>query len=559
MNAITAMFSHVKHPLWIKDNNEIVFMNDVFIDRFNAKDIHKSKVDKLFSIIKKIDNNETEIISWEGKIYNHISFEISTSSEVKVEMLVEISQSILSPNMHYAKNILRNVMDNISELIFYKDKDLRYVGNNMEFNKFYNKMGIDSVIGKRDEDLPIDKSFIDKYKEEDMKVMETKLPVYIEETVEGHTFETVKTPIISEDGSVEGIVGVVRDITASKWKEDVLKQLCYTDALTNLYNRTYFDEKIEEYINSESYPIGLILGDVNGLKIVNDTLGHIEGDRLLQKMANLLKEACGDKGTVFRWGGDAFITLLPNCSDFQCTKLMNDIDELCSKVEWGNINLTISQGFAILEKEGSVDKVLGEAENKVYNQKVLSGKTVRASMLETLKINLENKNVETELHTDRVSNYCVEMAKALNLDDDSIEKAAMVGKLHDIGKIGIPDYILLKPARLTNEEYEIMKTHSEKGYRLASLIPEISTVSKEILTHHERWDGKGYPLGLKKYEIPILARIVTIVDSFDAMTEDRCYSKGRSMDDAIKELRACSGTQFDPELVEVFISLINKK
>lgn len=373
MNAITAMFSHVKHPLWIKDNNEIVFMNDVFIHRFNAKDIHKSKVDKLFSIIKKIDNNETEIISWEGKIYNHISFEISTSSEVKVEMLVEISQSILSPNMHYAKNILRNVIDNISELIFYKDKDLRYVGNNMEFNKFYNKMGIDTVIGKRDEDLPIDKSFIDKYKEEDMKVMETKLPVYIEETVEGHTFETVKTPIISEDGSVEGIVGVVRDITASKWKEDVLKQLCYTDALTNLYNRTYFDEKIEEYINSESYPIGLILGDVNGLKIVNDTLGHIEGDRLLQKMANLLKEACGNKGTVFRWGGDAFITLLPNCSDYKCTKLMNDIDELCSKSEWGNINLTISQGFAILEKEGSVDKVLGEAENKVYNQKVLKG------------------------------------------------------------------------------------------------------------------------------------------------------------------------------------------
>lgn len=202
--------------------------------------------------------------------------------------------------------------------------------------------------------------------------------------------------------------------------------------------------------------------------------------------------------------------------------------------------------------------MLVEAEDEVYKKKMLSDRSVRASMLETLKMDLANKNVETEKHTERVADFCMEIAKELNLDDDMVEKVSLIGRLHDIGKIGIPEHILLKPGKLTDDEYEIMKTHSEKGYRLVSLLPEVSCISREILAHHERWDGLGYPLGLRKYDIPILARIVSVADSFDAMTNDRCYSKGRSIEEGLEELIRCAGTQFDPEIVHVFTNIIEK-
>lgn len=183
-------------------------------------------------------------------------------------------------------------------------------------------------------------------------------------------------------------------------------------------------------------------------------------------------------------------------------------------------------------------------------------KNSKISIIESLKNKLERKNIETKLHTDRVSSYCREMAKLLDLPDEMVTKAGMVGIMHDIGKIAIPDNILLKPGKLTESEFEIMKTHSEKGYKLACSIPEIMDISNEILTHHERWDGRGYPLGLKNEEIPILSRIVSIADSFDAMTKDRCYSKAIEVEDAILELKRCSGTQFDPHLVNIFINKV---
>ena len=262
---------------------------------------------------------------------------------------------------------------------------------------------------------------------------------------------------------------------------------------------------------------------------------------------------------VFRWGGDEFITLIPNSTEKDCIEFIEKVNNLCDKKIYDNFKLSISQGHSMINEHTNLDDALREAEDKVYRQKILDNKSVRVSILNTLRESLEEKNLETQEHTKRVAKYSVKVGKALGLNDEILEKLALVGELHDIGKIGIPEHILLKPEKLTNDEYEIMKTHAEKGYRLALLLPELSYIARDILTHHERWDGRGYPLGLKGEEIPLVARIVSVIDSFDAMTNDRIHERRISKYKAIKEIKACSGKQFDPKIVEVFSNIIENE
>lgn len=555
MSLIKDIFEDFQCPVWGKNKeNEIIFINETF--KLNFKKRNK-EVEQLFDNIKNTKGKSTDIIKINSKIYKHITY-INDKCKETIGMLVDFTDMIDSVDQSYEKHTLRTVIDSIPDLVFYKDKNLKYLGINKECEKFYNNMGITEIVGKNDLEFPLDISFITQCYNHDKIVISRKQQLYMEETVDDKIFETIKTPILDEFGSIKGLVGLVRDITEKKRKEDELRYLSYTDGLTSLFNRSYFDIKVKEIIENKKFPMGLILGDINGLKIVNDTLGHLQGDKLLKTMSKILLKASDEVGIVFRWGGDEFVILLPGFSDLQCASMMKKIDDLCENTTYENINLSISMGCSILNEGDSIDRVLVEAEDKVYRKKMLSDKLVRASMLETLKVNLANKNVETEKHTQRVSGFCIEIAKALNLDEDMIEKASLIGRLHDIGKIGISEHVLLKPGKLTKDEYEVMKTHSEKGYRLASLLPEISCISREILTHHERWDGAGYPLGLQKDEIPILSRIVTVADSFDAMTNDRCYSKGRSIYEAIDELKRCSGSQFDPKIVHVFINIIKK-
>ena len=447
-------------------------------------------------------------------------------------------------------------------MIFYKDVNLKYIGLNKQCEDFYKSRGVYNVIGKLDSELNLDKEFIDTCIKNDTIVIKTKKSISFEEIVklpnldDYQVFETVKTPILDENGDVQGLVGVVRDITEQKRLEEKLRYLSYTDMLTGLYNRSYFDEKFKDLIENNSFPIGIITGDVNGLKLVNDTLGHLEGDKLLKLLADKLKEACKEDGFVFRWGGDEFITVLPNSHDNDCTEFINKVNNLCDREVNENFKLSISLGYSFYNRGSEIEDVLRASENEAYKNKMSSDKSIRKSMLSKLKNTLQLKNVETQEHTERVSSYCLKIGKALNFNKSQLDQLLLVAQLHDIGKIGIPEKILLKPGRLDEVEFELMKTHSDKGYRLALLLPELSHIAREILTHHERWDGKGYPLGLKGEEIPLNARIIGVVDAFDAITNDKPYQKGKSKEEALEELKKHSGHQFDPYIVEVFCKVI---
>lgn len=571
---IKDMFELVDYPVYIKDEyNNIKFLNNSFKSQFNISkncDLikYKSEIKKckeLDFVINSNENKRNNVYNIKGRQYKKVILPLNDKKNEVAVILIDISEAVSTYNEKYQSNILNTVIDNIPELIFYKDKNLRYIGGNKECRKFYKERGVLDIVGKTDIELPIDKEFTKNCTIHDNIVLDTKKPLHIEEkklienSNEYQVFETIKTPIISGSGDVLGLVGIVRDVTKQKKIEDKLRYLSYTDELTGLYNRSYFYETFPKLVEKNKLPIGIVSGDVNGLKIINDTLGHTEGDKLLKSISNILLEASTSKDMVFRWGGDEFIVILPNSSDLECKSFIEKVNTLCNQDINKNFKLSIAQGYSLFREGDDIDYVLSDSENKAYREKVSNSKSIRTSILDTLTRNLQLKNIETKEHTDRVYNYCYKLGKYLNLDEEIIKQLLLVAQFHDIGKIGVPENILLKQGKLNEEEYEIMKTHSEKGYRLTLLLPELSHISRGILTHHERWDGKGYPLGLKGEDIPLVARIISVVDAYDAMTHNNIYKKAKVKKEAINELKKCAGSQFDPNIVKAFCTIIENK
>lgn len=460
------------------------------------------------------------------------------------------------------KDILRTIIDALPEVVFYKDKDSRFIGYNKSFETYYRKLQVNNILGKTDLEIYPDKEIAKEFLAHDKEVMNKKKVKYFEQTMirpDGsiRIEENIKIPVIGKEGEIRGVVGLSRDITEKKTFEDRLRYLSETDTLTGLYNRYSFEEKVKYYNTKDYLPLGIIMGDVNGLKLVNDTLGHLEGDRLLKDIANVLRDTCEGKGAVFRWGGDEFMILLPNCNEEICEAVVEEIVEAFKAYDDHLIHLSMALGGAVkYTLEEDVYNYIQKIEEKVYRQKLLDKKSVKSSILNTLIKSLEEKSMETNEHATRIVNYALEIGKQLDFKMDELDELALSAQLHDIGKISISEEILLKSGRLTEEEYEIIKTHTEKGYRIIQACGELSDVAKNVLTHHERWDGKGYPVGLKGQEIPLMARIISIVDAYDVMTHERVYKKAMKKEDAIEELTRCSGLQFDPYLIDVFINQV---
>lgn len=388
-----------------------------------------------------------------------------------------------------------------------------------------------------------------------LKTVELRNHTYIvSRNGEKRAIEDSAAPIFSEDGDIQGIVMVFRDVTDKKIKQDEILYLSYHDSLTTLYNRRYIEEKIKQIEEIESYPLSIILGDINGLKMVNDVLGHYEGDRFLVEASRILMESCRESDIVARWGGDEFLILLPNANAAEAEMICENINKKCVELTSINIKLSISLGYAVRKNDTEeITRTINTAEEVMYTQKMLNSRSYRHSILESFRKTLFEKSHETEEHANRLMLLSKRMGETMNLPQTTLQELELLGVLHDIGKIGVPDSILNKPGKLNEEEWVIMKRHSEIGSRITQSVPEFVRISDYILYHHERWDGKGYPKGLKGEEIPIQSRILSIVDAYDAMTSDRPYHKAMTHEDSVQELVENAGTQFDPDLVELFI------
>lgn len=364
------------------------------------------------------------------------------------------------------------------------------------------------------------------------------------------------TPFASQ-GSGRAVVAV-EDITERKEMEERVKYLSMHDALTGIYNRAYFEMMLARYDNQAYLPVGIIMCDINGLKLVNDTLGRETGDVLLLTTSRILLESFSHDAVIARIGGDEFVILLTNTSrrevELGCECIRHQLtrynaDSKCAA-------LSLSLGFSLAETSiGTLNDYLKEAENEMYHQKLHSGQSARSAIVNTVMKLLEARDFITEGHADRLQDVVAELGSAIGLSESKIADLRLLAQFHDIGKVGIPDYILFKPGPLTAEEFEIMKSHSEIGYRIARCSPDLTMIADQILKHHEWWNGGGYPLGLKGNSIPLECRILTIADAYDAMTSDRPYRKGMPHQAALSELRRCAGKQFDPELVNAFVRI----
>lgn len=356
------------------------------------------------------------------------------------------------------------------------------------------------------------------------------------------------------------IVAVYEDITEAKKKEDRIKFLNMRDSLTGLYNRAYFEEKLKELDNQSQLPLTFIMGDLDGLKLINDIFGHQVGDKAIIMAARIFEESCRETDIISRWGGDEFIILLPKTSEDIAQKICNRIREASNTLIVRDTHLSISLGYATkTHSDENWRDTLRQAEDNMYKSKLLGAQSYRNIVLNSMKNTLFEKSHETQEHGERLGRYCRGIGEIMGLTSIKIDELELLAMLHDIGKIAIDDKILRKPDKLTKEEWNIMKKHPEIGYRIACTVPELVNIAEYILAHHERWDGKGYPKGLARDDIPLLSRILAVVDAYDAMTQNRPYQRAMSPNMAKKELKANAGTQFDPMIVDIFINYLDNQ
>ncbi|MBF8435886.1 diguanylate cyclase [Halanaerobiaceae bacterium Z-7014] len=344
----------------------------------------------------------------------------------------------------------------------------------------------------------------------------------------------------------------------SVYYQKELEYKSFHDSLTGLYNRRFFEEEMNRLDTKRNLPLSIIIADLNGLKLINDSYGHDKGDKALIKTGEILNEVLRDEDIIARHGGDEFAVLLPQTDNETVVKIIKRIK---NKVYEFNQKEDIPISFALgsatkNDSDQDIEEVLKAADNNMYQNKLSERQSSKNNIFQALLNTLSAKSDETKDHAIRMTELALKFGEKLNLNNSELNRLSLLATMHDIGKAAISENILIKPGNLNEEEWKIIKQHSEKGYKITSSIAELSIIAEDILFHHERWDGEGYPQGLIGDKIPYLSRVITIIDAYDVMTHKRGYSEPISKKDALAEIENCAGTQFDPDLAEKFIEMM---
>ncbi len=401
----------------------------------------------------------------------------------------------------------------------------------------------------------------EKFKEHFEKVLSDKKAVEFESRMltrcgEVRTIQMVLSKLTG-DSSGDFVVCTGLDITNRKVIEEEIRYMSFHDSLTGLYNRAYFEEELNRLDTPRQLPLSIIVGDVNGLKLMNDAFGHEAGDRLIKAAASILKGTCRTDDITSRIGGDEFAIILPKTSEEDALEIASRIRDKSKGMIYEPLNVSIAVGVATRTTlDEGIRTTFKLADDRMYKNKLVESKSLKSSIIASLKKTLQERTSEMGEHSERLKDLSLRLAKRLGFTASQLDDIELLALLHDIGKIAVPDKILNKPAPLTDEEWGIMKQHTEVGYRIASTTPELSNIAEFILCHHEWMDGTGYPQGLRGESIPIISRAIAVVDAYDAMISSRTYRHARSRDEALDELQRFAGIQFDGPIVTEFVRMI---
>jgi diguanylate cyclase (GGDEF)-like protein len=568
-------------------------MKPKVIEGFPPDSIHQS-VRRGEGIIGKVWTSESMIIvpkyhEWEGRLKGHpydllrtgVGLPLKVKDEVvgifsmnfTVEHLIgdeerrtlesfaeltsiALGNAYLNTALQQSQSRNQALIDALPDLIFRFDQQ----GNLLEFRSgsdFEPYIDMTPNLGRNVQEF-LPQAIAQKYKEHLVQSFRSQSTQYFEYDIELEGTLKWREVRMMVCGANDAIA-IVRDITERIEMERKLKYLGLYDRVTGLYNRASFEEELDRINQNGQFPVSIIACDIDGLKLVNDTLGHQAGDELLMNAAQLIRSCFREHDLVARVGGDEFAVIVFDQASDEIEMLCHNLRQQVKLFREENTQIPISISVGLAERqqpEQNMREVFKAADDNMYREKLHSSQSTRSAIVQTLAKAMEVRDFVTDGHADRLQDLVVELALAAGVTESKLSDLRLLGRFHDIGKVGIPDHILFKPGRLTDEEFEIMKRHCEIGYRVAQASAELAPIADWILKHQEWWNGQGYPLGLQGENIPVACRILAIVDAFDAMTNDRPYRKAMNRSEAIAELERCAGSQFDPDLVEIFKNLV---